>query len=299
MDQLLVNLVLMGYGDHDLGKLNEYCQAVSEACGIPIPDNYPVIGRDAFRTATGVHAAAVIKAWRKGDRELMDAVYSAIPASLVGREQEIDIGPMSGKSNVVFWLEKRGITPTDVIVDRVFREGESVTDRPDRGGDLAAVYQTVSLTDLVLEKPLLDLRQRRQHDIPHNLQTLCADVLERVSRRVPGFVVEIDDVHGLNACLEEGQMVVFDRCRFVKKVTLMPEPAGGVQMMSVSQGVELASRRILRCRSPIMSSSTSALMLSSGWRHGRPARSGGSRKWNPWRSTRPPPPRRRGIATRS
>jgi 2-isopropylmalate synthase len=92
---------------------------------VPIPDNYPVIGRDAFRTATGVHAAAVVKAWRKGDRELMDAVYSAIPASLVGREQEIDVGPMSGKSNVTFWLEKRGIPASDPVVDRVFARAKS------------------------------------------------------------------------------------------------------------------------------------------------------------------------------
>jgi 2-isopropylmalate synthase len=142
MDQLLVNLVLMGYGDHDLGKLNEYCQAVAEACGVPIPDNYPVIGRDAFRTATGVHAAAVIKAWRKGDRELMDAVYSAIPASLVGREQEIDIGPMSGKSNVVFWLEKRGITPSDAVVDRIFRRAKASPTVLTEAEILEAVYQT-------------------------------------------------------------------------------------------------------------------------------------------------------------
>jgi 2-isopropylmalate synthase len=125
MDLLLVNLVLMGYATRDLSRLTEYCGAVAEACGVPIPDNYPVVGRDAFRTATGVHAAAVVKAWRKGDRALMDAVYSAIPASLVGREQEIDVGPMSGKSNVVFWLEKRGITPTDAVVERVFQKAKS------------------------------------------------------------------------------------------------------------------------------------------------------------------------------
>ena len=124
MDLLLVNLVLMGYTTRTLRGLPAYCQAVSEACGVPIPDNYPVIGRDAFRTATGVHAAAVVKAFKKGDRELMDAVYSAVPASLVGREQEIDIGPMSGKSNVIYWLEKRGITATDVIVDRVFQRAK-------------------------------------------------------------------------------------------------------------------------------------------------------------------------------
>jgi 2-isopropylmalate synthase len=125
MDLLIVNLVLMRYTTRDLSRLSEYCQTVSDACGVPIPDNYPVLGRDAFRTATGVHAAAVVKAWRKGDRALMDAVYSAIPASMVGREQEIDIGPMSGKSNVIFWLEKRGIAPTEQLVDRVFQKAKA------------------------------------------------------------------------------------------------------------------------------------------------------------------------------
>jgi 2-isopropylmalate synthase len=141
MDLLLVNLVLMRYAERDLSRLAEYCHAVSEACGVPIPDNYPVVGRDAFRTATGVHAAAVVKAWRKGDRELMDAVYSAIPASLVGREQEIDIGPMSGKSNVIFWLEKRGIKPTDAIIDRVFSRAKASPTVLTEAEILAAVYQ--------------------------------------------------------------------------------------------------------------------------------------------------------------
>ena len=87
---------------------------------MPIPANYPVVGRDAFRTATGVHAAAVIKAFRKGDLDLVDAVYSGIPARMVGRRQEIEIGPMSGKSNVVFWLEQRGLSAPPEVVDRIF-----------------------------------------------------------------------------------------------------------------------------------------------------------------------------------
>ena len=125
MDMLLMNLVLMGYIDRDLSALVEYCDAVAEATGVPIPANYPVVGRDAFRTATGVHAAAVIKAWRKGDTALVDAVYSGVPAGLVGREQEIEIGPMSGKSNVVFWLEKRGLPATEEVVDRVFSRAKA------------------------------------------------------------------------------------------------------------------------------------------------------------------------------
>jgi 2-isopropylmalate synthase len=124
MDSLLINLVLMGYIERDLSALVEYCETVSAATGVPIPANYPVIGRDAFRTATGVHAAAVIKALRKNDAELVDAVYSAVPARLIGREQEIEIGPMSGKSNVVFWLEKRGLPVTDEVVERIFAKAK-------------------------------------------------------------------------------------------------------------------------------------------------------------------------------
>jgi isopropylmalate/homocitrate/citramalate synthase len=124
MDLLLVNLVLMGVRQTDLTRLTEYCTVVSDVCGVPIPPNYPVMGRDAFRTATGVHAAAVIKAFRKHDTALADAVYSSVPASLVGREQSIEVGPMSGRSNVVYWLEKRGIAATDELVDRIFHKAK-------------------------------------------------------------------------------------------------------------------------------------------------------------------------------
>ena len=141
MDLLLVNLVVMGFLERDLTPLMAYCEAVSKACDVPIPDNYPVVGKDAFRTATGVHAAAVVKAWKKGDRDLMDAVYSAIPASLVGRSQQIEVGPMSGKSNVVFWLEQRGIPSTDPVVDRVFAKAKSSTKVLTEAEILAEVYR--------------------------------------------------------------------------------------------------------------------------------------------------------------
>jgi 2-isopropylmalate synthase len=141
MDLLLVNLVVMGFIERDLAPLMAYCEAVSAACDVPIPDNYPVVGKDAFRTATGVHAAAVVKAWKKGDRDLMDAVYSAIPASLVGRSQQIEVGPMSGKSNVVFWLEQHGIPCTDPIVDRVFAKAKSSTTVLTEAEILAEVYR--------------------------------------------------------------------------------------------------------------------------------------------------------------
>jgi 2-isopropylmalate synthase len=120
IDQLLVNLKLMGWIDNDLSRLGEYCAVASKACGWTIPLNYPVFGRDAFRTATGVHAAAVIKSYRKGDRELADLVYSGVPAGLFGLEQVVEIGPMSGKSNVIYWLEKRGIEPSEDRVSRIY-----------------------------------------------------------------------------------------------------------------------------------------------------------------------------------
>jgi 2-isopropylmalate synthase len=120
MDQLLVNLKLMGAIDRDLRKLREYCEVVAKAVGVPIPPNYPVVGSDAFRTGTGVHAAAVIKAFRKNDVELANQVYSGVPSHWFGLEQKIEIGPMSGKSNVTYWLQKRGIQPTEELVERIF-----------------------------------------------------------------------------------------------------------------------------------------------------------------------------------
>lgn len=119
MDQLLVNLRLWGLIDRGLEPLVEYTRLVAEHCGIPIPANYPALGEDAFRTGTGVHAAAVVKALRSGDRALADQVYSGVPASLVGREQRIEVGPMSGESNVVFWLERHGHAPTRARIERI------------------------------------------------------------------------------------------------------------------------------------------------------------------------------------
>ena len=128
MDQMLVNLKLMGippWKDQDLSRLKDYCQAVSRATGVPIPANYPVVGEDAFRTATGVHAAAVIKAYKKNDVELANAVYSGVPSHVFGLEQIIDVGPMSGKSNIHFWLERHAIAASKEIVDRIYARAKA------------------------------------------------------------------------------------------------------------------------------------------------------------------------------
>jgi 2-isopropylmalate synthase len=143
MDQLLVNLRLMGWIDNDLTGLPEYCERVSRTTGVPIPPNYPVVGRDAFRTGTGVHAAAVIKAFKKGQDWLADRVYSGVPASWVGRRQEIEVGPMSGESNVVFWLQSRSIEATPERVKAVFERAKSV-DRVLTDAEIQSALETVA-----------------------------------------------------------------------------------------------------------------------------------------------------------
>lgn len=121
LDQTLMNLKIMGeLGDRDLSNLVAWCNKVAESLGVVVSGQYPLVGDDAFRTATGVHAAAVIKAIRKGDVELADRIYSGVPAGWFGKEQSIEIGFMSGESNVVFWLQSRGITADPELVKSIF-----------------------------------------------------------------------------------------------------------------------------------------------------------------------------------
>jgi len=125
MDQLLLNLKLLGWFDHDLSKLVPYVQKVSQACRIPVPVNYPLSGSDAFRTATGVHAAAIIKAQKRGDTWLADRVYSGVPAGEFGKHQQIEIGHMSGMSNVKYWLEKRGIPCDEALCNDILQRAKT------------------------------------------------------------------------------------------------------------------------------------------------------------------------------
>jgi 2-isopropylmalate synthase len=127
MDQILMNMRLLGLVDRDLTKLNRYTQTVASATGFEIPPNYPLAGRDAFRTATGVHAAAIIKATHKGETWLADRIYSGVPAGEFGKTQEIEIGPMSGLSNVTWWLHHRGIESDEGLVRAVLGRAKTST----------------------------------------------------------------------------------------------------------------------------------------------------------------------------
>ena len=105
-------------------KLPAYARRVAEVCKVPLPDNYPVLGRDAFRTQTGVHADAIVKAYKKGDAWLANRIYSGVPADEFGLDQVIEIGPMSGKSNVRYWLESRSLAAGDDLIDRIFEHAK-------------------------------------------------------------------------------------------------------------------------------------------------------------------------------
>ena len=119
MEQLLVNARLLGWARPDLSRLMEYTRHASGMVGVPIPPGAPVVGRDAFRTTTGVHASAIVKAGLSGDEELVDLIYSAVPARWVGRKQEIEVGPMSGSSNVRSWLATHGRAEDGVVLSRI------------------------------------------------------------------------------------------------------------------------------------------------------------------------------------
>ncbi|MDI1437200.1 LeuA family protein [Polyangium sorediatum] len=125
MELILLNLKLLGLLEHqDLTHMLEYCNTAAEAVGWQIPINYPLVGRDAFRTATGVHAAAIIKAQGKGDAWLADRIYSGVPAGMFGRKQEICVGYMSGASNVNFWLRQRRIEPSKELVEAILKKAK-------------------------------------------------------------------------------------------------------------------------------------------------------------------------------
>jgi isopropylmalate/homocitrate/citramalate synthase len=119
MEQLLVNARLLGWAQPDLSRLMDYAQHASRITGVPIAPGAPVVGRDAFRTSTGVHASAIVKAGQKGNEELVDLVYSAVPAAWVGRRQEIEVGPMSGASNIRSWLLGHGYGDGQAVMGRI------------------------------------------------------------------------------------------------------------------------------------------------------------------------------------
>lgn len=143
IEGLLVNMKLLGWIDTDLRLLPAYCATVSRATDTPIPHDYPAIGEDAFRTSTGVHAAAVLKAMQKGDSWLANRVYSGVPADELGREQVITVGPMSGQANAIAWLTKRDLDCDERSIEAIMAKAKTV-DHVLTDNEIFAVLESVS-----------------------------------------------------------------------------------------------------------------------------------------------------------
>ena len=112
LDLLVVNLHELGARRVDLRRLRAYVELAACAFGVPIPSGYPVFGADAFRTGSGVHAAAMEKALDKG-RGVRDKLYSSVSAGELGLEQRVEVSYLSGRANVRAWLEAHGFDDTD------------------------------------------------------------------------------------------------------------------------------------------------------------------------------------------
>lgn len=107
-----------------LKKLKEYCKGTAEIFHITIPESYPVWGENAFQTVSGVHAAAIYKAYCDKNNNLAEQVYSFIAPSLVGKNIKIGINYMSGKSNVLYWLKKHNVQPGEELVKKILKKAK-------------------------------------------------------------------------------------------------------------------------------------------------------------------------------
>jgi 2-isopropylmalate synthase len=91
---------------------------------VTVGDSQPMVGKNAFRTATGVHASAIAKAEIKS-QWLGDHVYGLLPAARIGQQASICIGPMSGASNVQHWLTQHGITGSDGLLRAILQRAKA------------------------------------------------------------------------------------------------------------------------------------------------------------------------------
>jgi 2-isopropylmalate synthase len=125
LDQFLVNLKMQGQWPKDLTPLSHYCQAVARICQMPVPENYPILGTNAFLTQAGVHASTILKAEMRGETDIAALVYSGVNPNLVGLDYGIQVGPHSGLSNVKFLLYRQGIESTEAMLDQILAKARA------------------------------------------------------------------------------------------------------------------------------------------------------------------------------
>ena len=88
----------------NLNKLEELYQIVSKYAGVPIPVNYPVMGKNAFTHCAGVHTHAAI---------VNPTHYESLNPELIGKERHFSLDHMSGIASLKFALKLLNITNLD------------------------------------------------------------------------------------------------------------------------------------------------------------------------------------------
>ncbi len=104
LEQFILYLHSHGSQQFKLSQLVPYCKRLAKLTSTNIPIHAPLIGKQAFATCTGTHAAAIIKARALGS-QFEDLVFSSVPANLLGQRQTLLVGPTSGRANAQFALQ--------------------------------------------------------------------------------------------------------------------------------------------------------------------------------------------------
>lgn len=124
LEQMLINLKMARDPKRqDLGAISELATFAAEIFNVPVPPNYPGLGEKVYRTASGIHAAAELKAGQLGLKGTTP--YSAVSPEWVNRETDVVVGPLSGSHNVRFVAERLGIPATNEFIARALDVAKS------------------------------------------------------------------------------------------------------------------------------------------------------------------------------
>lgn len=150
LERVAVNM----YAQHgvelvDLKRIAEISAFIRERSGVKPAANAPIVGKNAFRHESGVHGDAVYKSEMMGYGRRKGAdggsVYTSFNPAIVGREEEVGVGPLCGKKNVIYRLQKFGICVADgkvpEIVARV--KGMAAQRRVSDADFILMAYETV------------------------------------------------------------------------------------------------------------------------------------------------------------
>jgi len=97
-----------------LGTLHALSSAVAERSGFAVPPNKAVVGRNAFRHASGIHQDGVLK-----HRETYEVLDPALIGHPIG--SEIVLGKLSGRAGFASRVAALGFALGDAEIERAFR----------------------------------------------------------------------------------------------------------------------------------------------------------------------------------